>query len=147
MVWLKKWELELGNSELTNSVFPGMDSQTSRGKAAILRTFKRVLTQQGIKRGEGAVKLVLHSTRHTYNTMLVNRDQDELARKLLGHQSEGMTRHYLHNSLKKDLEKLGKTEGDKVNKCGMRFYRSRYMWSQIGRGWDRESELSIMFPD
>ena len=113
--WLRSWELEFGTHGSQDLVFPGEDGETPIGRASLLRTFKRALTACGIDRLGTGMKLVVHSSRHSWNTALVDRNEDELARKILGHSSAEMTALYTHMTLTRELHRMRQRQGTMVD--------------------------------
>ena len=75
--------------------------------------FKRVLNRSGIK--VGSRKIVPHSLRFSYVT-LMRRDVDiEQVKKLVGHNSVAMTEYYTHFDLRSSIESFQKESFEAVN--------------------------------
>jgi integrase len=66
--------------------------------------------QKGVRRaGLGRLKITPYWLRHTFNTRMLEIMPDEIARKLMGHTTSVMTRHYRDadvNSLLREAEKI-----------------------------------------
>jgi integrase len=95
---LQAWRGEQAWNEPDDLVFASVvDRRIPMSAGAISHTFPIALEKAGISR-EGR-NLVVHSFRHTYNTMLKRVMPGDLVRKLTGHSSESMTTRYDHPEL------------------------------------------------
>jgi len=112
---LKAWEAEGGVHDPEDLVFPGASLRTPRSRSAILKVFKKALKSCGINRIGSPLKLVVHSSRHTWNTLLAGIDKGALARSVLGHESEEMTTLYNHEKLEQELDKMRTADGSRIN--------------------------------
>jgi len=100
-------------------VFPAKDGGVM---PRISPTYHRVVKELGLNNGidDRRQKLVFHSARHSFGSLLAEQGQDLYTiQKLIGHKSVTMTQRYSHlteNKLKNAVESLGKAfEGKKDN--------------------------------
>jgi len=85
-------------------------------------TYHRVVKELGLNKGidDRRQKLVFHSARHSFGSLLAEQGQDLYTiQKLIGHKTVTMTQRYSHlteNKLKNAVESLGKAfKGKKDN--------------------------------
>lgn len=92
--YLNGWRLETNYSTDNDLVFPNQSGEVlQRGQFSGI--FKDTLAAVGIENSQG--KLVPHSLRHTYNTVLLTEGMEpKLVRLVLGHSSQEMTERYNH---------------------------------------------------
>ena len=74
------------------------------GKQTPMDNFRRGLERAGVSRESR--NLVVHSFRHTYNTLLKNRLPGDILREFVGHKSVAMTDRYDHGKIEDTLEKV-----------------------------------------
>lgn len=80
-----------------------MAADLSWGKT-LQNRFQKALEEAKIK-SEGR-NLVIHSFRHTYNTLLKNVLPLDILQETTGHSSESMTERYNHPSLKDSYKRI-----------------------------------------
>lgn len=93
---LTRWQEQTdykGNDDL---IFPNSSGRPLQGKEC-LKCFRKALEHAGIDSANR--NLVIHSFRHTFNTMYRNQLGDDVLRKFTGHTSVAMTDHYDHPRL------------------------------------------------
>jgi len=100
-------------------VFPSRDGGVMR---QISNSFIRTINELGMNKGidDRRQKLVFHSARHSFGSLLAEQGQDLYTiQKLIGHKTVTMTQRYSHlteSKLKNAVESLGKAfEGKKDN--------------------------------
>jgi len=102
-----------------NLIFPAKDGGVM---PRISPTYHRVVKELGLNKGidDRRQKLVFHSARHSFGSLLAEQGQDLYTiQKLIGHKTVTMTQRYSHlteNKLKNAVESLGKAfKGKKDN--------------------------------
>lgn len=99
-------------------IFPAKDGGVM---PRISPTFHRVVKEMGLNKGidDRRQKLVFHSARHSFGSLLAEQGQDLYTiQKLIGHKTVTMTQRYSHlteNKLKNAVESLGKAFERKGN--------------------------------
>ena len=107
---LQRWHDQQEWNEPCDFVFPGsVDRGTPLCAAAVSHCFPAVLARAGISR-EGR-NLVVHSFRHTYNTMLKRTVPAETLRALTGHATEAMSERYDHPQIADKVAALEPARG------------------------------------
>jgi integrase len=95
---LAAWRREQQWNEPDDLVFMGaVDRRIPMSAGAVSHSFIPALARAGISRA--GRNLVVHSFRHTYNTMLKRTVPAETLRALTGHKSEAMSERYDHPEL------------------------------------------------
>ncbi|MBA7579280.1 Tyrosine recombinase XerC [subsurface metagenome] len=101
---LKKWRGLTPYSDPGALVFYGRDYQTPLHGRTLNYWLADALVNAEIK--PGSRKLVVHSFRHTYNSLMKNILPAETLRQLVGHKSESMTRNYDHPGVSDLLQRV-----------------------------------------
>ncbi len=98
---LQEWK---GKSKVTDDsdfIFYGRYTDKPINRTTIRDIFKSGLDSVGIKNERN---LVPHCLRHTYNTIMLGNLPGDIVRRFVGHNSAGMSEHYNHPILKKELK-------------------------------------------
>ncbi len=101
---LSEWFDKTPFNESAHLVFYGLGPFKPYEKGTLMSHFKPALEQAGII--QGGRKLVVHSLRHTYNTLMREILPEKILREFTGHRSVKMTDHYDHPDLEKRLKSL-----------------------------------------
>ena len=94
---LKKWEEESPFTKLEDFIFFGSNSKRPIMGKTLQNHFKKAL--ENAKINTKGRNLVIHSFRHTYNTLLRPVLPIDILQETTGHSSDSMTNHYTHSTI------------------------------------------------
>lgn len=92
-IYLAKWRSHSEHADDSDLIFPNLEGCPLQGSVA-LTNFRKGLERIGIS--QTARNLVIHSLRHTFNTLYRAALEDEKLQRLTGHSSNAMTDNYDH---------------------------------------------------
>lgn len=101
---LRWWQSKARYPGDEDLMFCQKDGRTPIGRQAPMDNYLRALDRAEISR-DGR-NLVVHSFRHTYNTLLKNRLPGDILREFVGHKSVAMTDRYDHGEIEDALQKV-----------------------------------------
>ncbi|WP_321300534.1 site-specific integrase [uncultured Sphaerochaeta sp.] len=101
---LKHWKASTPFNDPEDLIFYGSNGSRPIMGKTLQNRFQKALEKAEIKT-EGR-NLVIHSFRHTYNTLLKNVLPLEILQETTGHSSESMTERYNHPSLKDSYRRI-----------------------------------------
>lgn len=99
---LQDWLKESPFDQMNDLIFFGSDRSKPVTRKTMARHFEQALTRAKIEVGNR--NLVIHSFRHTYNTLLRPLLPKDVLQSMTGHRSDSMTDRYDHQN---DSEKFG----------------------------------------
>lgn len=108
---LKIWKSQSKATSDNDFIFYGRYTDKPINRTTIRDIFKRGLQKVGIKNER---HLVPHCLRHTYNTIMLGKLPGDIVRRFVGHNSTGMSEHYNHPILQKELKATEKYQ-DEIN--------------------------------
>ena len=101
---LKWWNSKTPLTETDDFIFPGANPEKPITKESISRHFKPAFRRAGIDTSNR--NIVIHSFRHTYNSIMRGILPERTLREFTGHRSEQMTERYDHPELETRLRQL-----------------------------------------
>lgn len=104
---LKKWLELAGKSEPDAFVFAGSDGFSPSSSGRLRCALRNAMQHAGINT-DGRKNIVVHSLRHTYNTLLYTVLPSDALRGTIGHESEAMTQRYAHLTPDEAIKQYGK---------------------------------------
>ncbi|NCB72861.1 MAG: site-specific integrase, partial [Clostridia bacterium] len=102
--YLDDWLHTTPYDNLNDLIFYGKDQTSPVTGRTLLNRFAKALVAAGIVTANR--NLVIHSFRHTYNTMLKPLMPIEVLQSMTGHSSEAMTNHYNHPSFDDEYKSI-----------------------------------------
>ena len=104
--YLDDWLQSTPYDHLNDFIFYGKDQKSTITGRTLLNRFAKALTSAGIVSTNR--NLVIHSFRHTYNTMLKPLIPNGVLQSMTGHSSDAMTEHYNHPSFEDEYNAIMK---------------------------------------
>lgn len=102
--YLDDWLHTTPYDNLNDLIFYGKDQTSPVTGRTLLNRFAKAMVAAGIVTANR--NLVIHSFRHTYNTMLKPLMPIEVLQSMTGHSSEAMTNHYNHPSFDDEYKSI-----------------------------------------
>ncbi|HUV08923.1 MAG TPA: tyrosine-type recombinase/integrase [Spirochaetia bacterium] len=101
---LLEWRRQTPYPDPEHLVFYGRDGSTPMSRNVLNKQLPKCLGRTTIEAGDRL--LVVHSFRHTYNTIMRQILPEAILRSMIGHSSEEMTNRYDHPTVQDRLQKL-----------------------------------------
>lgn len=118
---LENWKKHAFYIRDEDLIFPNSVGRPIQGKAC-LEVFRRALAEARVDAHQR--HLVIHSFRHSFNTILRPVLQDDRLRIYTGHSSQKMTDHYDHHRPEKDIAEL-QPDFEAINKTWKNIFRCK----------------------
>ena len=101
---LDVWKAESVYTDMEDYIFFGASRQSPINVTTVSKLLPKAIERSGIE--HNGRNLVVHSFRHTFNTMMRKQLPEDLLRRLTGHKTESMTDLYDHPTLDDKIETL-----------------------------------------
>lgn len=90
---LNDWKAELIHTADSDFIFTGRRTKKTIGRSTILANFKKGLDDAELK---GSKNLLHYSSRHTFNSCMLDALLADVVREFTGHSTEQTGKHYYH---------------------------------------------------